>query len=45
MNKIIKKAVDEFLKKEREDIIAYEEQIIAEEDWRVEAMETLEGNQ
>lgn len=42
---IIKKAVDEFLKKEREDIIAYEEQIIAEEDWRVEAMETLEGNQ
>ena len=42
---IIKKAVDEFLKKEREDIIAYEEQIIAEEDWRVEAMETLKGNQ
>ncbi len=42
---IIKKAVDEFLKKEREDIIIYEEQIIAEEDWRVEAMETLEGNQ
>ncbi|MCM1500918.1 MAG: hypothetical protein NC124_20865, partial [Clostridium sp.] len=43
---VIKSTVDEFLEKEREDeaIISYEEKRMAEEDWRVEAVEALEGN-
>ena len=44
---IIKNVVDEFLEREREDenITFYEECIIAEENWHVEVMGTLESDQ
>lgn len=44
---IIKNAVDEFLKREREDeaIVFFEEKRMAEEDWHAEEMDALESNQ
>lgn len=44
---IIKNAVDEFLKREREAeaIVFFEEKRMAEEDWHAEEMDALESNQ
>lgn len=43
---VIKNAIDDFLKKQREDeeIIFYEEKRMAEEDWSAEEAEALEGH-
>ena len=43
---VIKSAIDDFLKKQREDeeIIFYEEKRMAEEDWSAEEAEALQGH-